>query len=244
MSDMTVTPELERPPAWGLWTTLAWVLAVFIVSQAITIVALMLLDRPAAFMGGAGDGRLLALSTLIGIPIQVAMLAFAARCRRWPVNEYLALGWPPRREVVLALVWLVVVGAGLNAVMYLAGHDIVTPWQIEAYRSAQAAGWLPHLFVAVVLFAPVGEEIAFRGFLYRGLARPGREVMAIVLIALAWAVIHIQYDWAGILQVFVIGLLLGWVRWRSGSTALPILMHILFNAEATIETVIAVEYLK
>ena len=59
----------------------------------------------------------------------------------------------------------------------------------------------------------------------------------------AWAVIHIQYDWAGILQVFVIGLLLGWVRWRSNSTALPILLHVLFNAEATIETVIAVEYL-
>ena len=29
--------------------------------------------------------------------------------------------------------------------------------------------------LAIVVVAPVGEEIAFRGFLYRGLVRPGYE---------------------------------------------------------------------
>jgi membrane protease YdiL (CAAX protease family) len=41
----------------------------------------------------------------------------------------------------------------------------------------------------------------------------------------------------------VIGLVLGWLRWRSGSTLLTILCHSLINLGATIETVIASDWL-
>jgi len=37
-----------------------------------------------------------------------------------------------------------------------------------------------------------------------------------LLAAGLWAAIHLQYDWFGIAQVFCLGLLFGWVRWRSG----------------------------
>jgi hypothetical protein len=50
------------------------------------------------------------------------------------------------------------------------------------------------------------------------------------------AALHIQYDWTGILQIFVIGLFLGWMRWRSNSTLLTLLLHTLFNLEGTMET--------
>ena len=45
------------------------------------------------------------------------------------------------------------------------------------------------------------------------------------------------------LQVFVFGLLLGWMRWRSGSTLLTMLLHGLINLEATFETVVKVSVL-
>ena len=45
-----------------------------------------------------------------------------------------------------------------------------------------------------------------------GLGVPG----TILLAAGLWAAIHLQYDWFGIAQVFCLGLLFGWVRWRSG----------------------------
>ena len=97
--------------------------------------------------------------------------------------------------------------------------------------------------LAIVVIAPVGEEVAFRGFLYRGFARPGREVIAIVSISLAWALLHIQYDWLGMAQIFAAGLMLGWSRWASGSTTLTIVMHVLINAEAMLETTIKMEWL-
>jgi membrane protease YdiL (CAAX protease family) len=45
------------------------------------------------------------------------------------------------------------------------------------------------------------------------------------------------------LQVFFIGLLLAIARWRSGSTLLTIVMHVLINLWATIESMIKVEWL-
>ena len=117
------------------------------------------------------------------------------------------------------------------------------PFQVEAYQSAKDAGWLVWLLLAIVVVAPVGEEIVFRGFLFRGLVRPGYELLAIVVISLAWALLHIQYDWLGMAQIFASALLLGWFRWASGSTMLTIVMHVLINFEAMIETAIKVEWL-
>jgi membrane protease YdiL (CAAX protease family) len=44
-------------------------------------------------------------------------------------------------------------------------------------------------------------------------------------------------------QIFTAGLLLGWFRWASGSTTLTIVMHILINAQAMLETSIKAELL-
>jgi membrane protease YdiL (CAAX protease family) len=46
------------------------------------------------------------------------------------------------------------------------------------------------------------------------------------------------------LQIFVVGLFLGWLRWRSGSTVLTFILHALFNLEGTIETVVQVHFLQ
>ena len=84
-------------------------------------------------------------------------------------------------------------------------------------------------------------EAPFQKFL--GFVRSERSVWpAIVVISILWAALHIQYDWTGILQIFVIGLFLGWMRWRSGSTLLTFLLHTLFNLEGTLETVVQMRF--
>ena len=129
--------------------------------------------------------------------------------------------------------------AGLKKVE--GGRDLVTPFQTQSYASAAAEGWLPALLAAAILIAPAGEEIMFRGFVFRGWARSDRALWpAIVVISLLWAALHIQYDWTGVLQIFIIGLFLGWMRWRSGSTLLTFFLHALFNVEGTLETAVQV----
>ncbi len=232
-----------RPP-WGIPATIAWLLFAFLVSIVIAtgVFAAWQAER-ANLRSFTYDGVVITIGTLASVPVQIAMLAFAARLRHWPPADYFALNWPRRGELVFAVLCIVALIVVFDVLMVASGRELVPLFQVEAYQSAKEAGWLVWLMLAIVVIAPVGEEVAFRGFLYRGFARPGREVIAIVVISLAWALLHIQYDWLGTAQIFAAGLMLGWFRWASGSTTLTIVMHILINAEAMLETTIKAELL-
>ena len=135
-----------------------------------------------------------------------------------------------------AVVAFIVVG---NLISLLLGKNIVTSFQVDIYRSAQAAGWLPLLWLVIVVVTPIGEEVMVRGFLVRGWHRtPGDAWVVILVTAALFAIMHVQYEPYVIGQVFVCGALLGWFRWVSGSTLLTILMHGLINLEGMIETML------
>jgi membrane protease YdiL (CAAX protease family) len=240
---MTFVPRQGPLPPWGPIASIAWVLLAFMVAGVATVMVygawLGERARPASMNH---DGVLLAVGAMVSIPMVVAVLAAAVRRRHRLALDYFAINVPRRGEIIMATICVIALGLVFNALLYVTGHDIVTPFQIEAYRTAKDAGWLLWLLVAIVVFAPIGEEIAFRGFLYRGWALPGREMLAIAAIAFVWALFHIQYDWLGVVQVFAVGLMLGWFRWASGSTTLAILMHVLVNFQAMLETAIKVEY--
>jgi hypothetical protein len=238
---MTLVPGPSHPPPWGIPASFAWLLFSFLVSAVVAtgFFALWQGERP---VGATYDGVLITISALSSIPAQIGVLAWAARLRGWPPMDYFALNWPKRGELILAIICVVAIDLLFDALLYVTGRDIVAPFQVEAYQSAQNASWLFWLLVAIVFAAPLGEELTFRGFLFRGLARPGFELHAIGIISVVWALLHIQYDWLGMAQIFVLGLVLGWFRWASGSTMLTIVMHVLINFEAMIETAIKVEY--
>jgi len=230
---------------WGYWATLGWALLAFIVSQCVAI-ALLLWLRVAdveTLLANPFDGVTVTLFLLIANPIMIAVIALAVRCARAPLAEYLALVWPPRREIIVGIVALVAVIAIGDALLLLSGRDLVTSFQTQSYATAAAEGWLVPMAAAAIILAPAGEEVMFRGFLFRGWARSERSAWpAIVVISVLWAVLHVQYDWAGMLQIFIVGLFLGWIRWRSGSTLLTFVLHALFNLEATVETVLLMRF--
>lgn len=186
-----------------------------------------------------GDGIAVSLIILISTPIQVGLLWLMARQAGDPA-AYLGLVVPRRGEVLLGVITLaafIVIG---NTVSWLTGHNIVTSFQSDIYRTASGAGWLPLLWLAVVLVTPIGEEVLFRGFLFRGWhRRPGDAWAVIAVTALLFTVVHVQYELFVLGQILVFGLLLGWFRWATGSTVLCILLHALVNFEGMLETALA-----
>jgi uncharacterized protein len=230
---------------WGYWATLGWAAAAFFAGQFIGFGLLLGLRSGTwnAILQTPFDGILVTLFILISNPVTVGVLALAVWLRRAPQADYFALHRPRRADVKLGIVALIAVIALSDGLLYLSGRDLVTAFQLQSYTTAVAEGWLPPMLIAAIIVAPAGEEIMFRGFLFRGWVRSERWAWpAIIAISALWAALHVQYDWTGILQIFVIGMFLGWMRFRSGSTLLTFVLHALFNLEGTIETVVQVHF--
>jgi uncharacterized protein len=223
---------------WGLWATLAFAILAFVLGQAMGIAVLSLLKNfdPARV---DSDGTAVAIYTLVGNPVEIVTLVLATRLSGANALEYLGLDIPRWRDVAIAAAGLLVVIAAADALTFALGKEMVPAFQLDLHRTAQAEGTLPWLWLAIIIAAPVGEELLFRGFMFRGFVHEPRDALpGILVIALIWSMLHVQYDWFGTAQVFAIGVLFGFVRWRTGSTTLVILLHMLLNLESVVETVI------
>lgn len=235
---------------WGPWATLGftvvWFIAAIVVSVAATIVIMLVLFAAGVIhVDGRGieniqamGGLLLGVIEILITPALVGLTVLLAWVRM-PVAEYLALRWPRYRETMLWLVAFLVLIVAQDVFAALIGRPIVPEAQLAWYRTSW---FLPVLVVALVVSAPLIEELFFRGFMYKGLAASKVGVAgAIVLTAAVWAAIHFQYDWVGRGVIFADGIVLGLVRWRTRSVALPVLLHAIMNAVATVQMVVIAE---
>lgn len=231
------------PQPFGFWTSAGWALAAMI-AWAVAQLAAALIARtmmPAQEAGAAQAVVLLAI-TLVATPAPVIVLWLAVRRAGRGFCEYLALNWPSRFDLILGLGCLVILLPLGDLASHLSGRDVVPPFVVEAYKHARDAGALPLLVVTFVIAAPAMEEIIFRGFLLRGFAETRIGVVgAILLTSLCWASLHVQYEVFFIVQILVIGVVFGWLRWRSGSTGLTLFLHCLINLTALLQTAYIVE---
>jgi hypothetical protein len=226
---------------WGIFATFAFGAVALIVGQLSGIVAVSEFYGFSLKQIGTitRDGGGIILFICVSAPVQVALLVTAASYKG---NSATYLGYKlPRRSEVLfgigALVALIFVG---DMISLLAGRNIVDPFQSDIYQAARKANLFPLLLFEITVLIPISEESLFRGFLFRGwLQSPRAAWPVIVLTAGLFAVIHVQYDWFLIGQVFAFGILFGWMRWVTGSTLLTMLLHGLVNLEGMIETLLS-----
>jgi membrane protease YdiL (CAAX protease family) len=102
-------------------------------------------------------------------------------------------------------------------------------WFVEQLQSLQADSlwdWII-LLIGVVLLASISEEILFRGFLQVSLERKGDVTRAVVLSSLTWTLIHVNPYWA--VQIFITGIFIGFIAWRTNSIIPAIIIHALNN---------------
>jgi len=229
--------------AWGLAATLGFAVLAFGLGRALAAAVLLAL-KSAGVQGVDNDGTAVAVLILIAIPVQMITLGLAARMTSADVLDYFALRVPRWRDASLAIAVLaavIVLGDALTAAL---GRDLVPASELDLYRSAQQDGTLFLLLLALIVVGPVGEEVLFRGFLFRGFIQEPRDSLpGIVLIALIWSVLHIQYDWFDASLVFALGVIFGYARLYSGSTLLAVVLHMLVNFESLVETAFALGWI-
>ena len=255
MDSLTPTPEnppVFAPPAlpsrrvWKFWGTVLWgvfAFAALFAGQAL-ILAYEVLRRDDtasaadAVRAAAGSGLTLSLSVIMGLPAVVAALWFAIHFTETSFSDYLALRGTSGKNFLIGIFGLVGVVAIWELLSRLIGHETSPGFMVDVLKSARSDGALWLLILAFCVAAPVSEEFFARGFLYRGWSesRLG-PAGAIVLSSLVWTSLHLQYDWFFFGEVFTLGLWFGYLRYRSGSTWLTIVLHGMNNLAAVIQTI-------
>ncbi len=144
------------------------------------------------------------------------------------IGEYLGLkrvGW----KVVLLLllitsVYLVLVSVVANLLNI---PEDETNILVEAY---QTSVWPALFWIVVVVFAPIFEEPFARGFLFEGF-RHSRIGLAgaILLTSLIWTGLHVGNNLYSLGAIFIFGIVLGYVRYQTGSLWSTVLMHAFYN---------------
>jgi membrane protease YdiL (CAAX protease family) len=171
----------------------------------------------------------------------VAYLAFAARKGRGDLTADFGLRIRIRDGWWFGVGFVLSLAAGiLIAPIVSAGHlnrssqDVVRLFQ-------QARGAEVVVFVvAVLVVAPIGEELLFRGVLLRGLLRRASPAVAIWGSSLAFALVHVVLDpGAGfaVPALLLLGLLSGSRALRTGDLSQSIFLHAGFNLLAVVQII-------
>lgn len=186
-----------------------------------------------AIIVGEGEPTLAGAIVLI-TSTQVALLlvtwAFVLRPRAIAFAMPL-LGTQRLKALRVGVGWGIVAWVGASVVTYaivlLLERLGLEPDQQAAER---AIGFLePWLVVvAVVIVAPIAEEVFFRGVAFNAWLRERGRRFAYIGSAALFAAIHVSL--VSLLPIFLLGLALGWVYRRTRSLVAPIAMHATFNA--------------
>ena len=148
-----------------------------------------------------------------------------------------AFGWrdcSPRRVVIPALL----ATAGILPLSWLLASvsaQVMTSFKTEPVQQATVQALQTSVstteravFAAIaIVFAPVIEEILFRGILYPAIKRLGFPQTALWLTAILFALSHANT--MTFLPLVLLALLLTWLYERTGNLLTPILTHAAFN---------------
>ena len=130
----------------------------------------------------------------------------------------------------------VIVSIATMAMAFLADSlNVLMPEAPEWFEKAMelimdAPVWIT--LISVSVFAPLFEEWLCRGMVLRGLLQKTHPVSAILVSAAFFAVLHMN-PWQA-LPAFLLGILFGYVYYKTGSLKLTMLMHCVNNTMAVV----------
>jgi membrane protease YdiL (CAAX protease family) len=193
------------------------------------------LDRTVGLSLGAG------LLDMIAGGVTMFVVARVSMRRYGPELASVRSPWPTPMPALPAFArgaLYLVAGATRAAILALA---LTRVSGVPSHSAAEVFGVSPEwgpggiaLFaIAAVVVAPFAEESLFRGLLLPWLTTWLSPVSAVLVSALAFGVAHLSYG-SGLLVPLVYGLVLGWVRLRTGQLRAGIALHMCINGAVTL----------
>jgi membrane protease YdiL (CAAX protease family) len=191
------------------------------------------------FIGGQSQVRNVVaglwITEAIAIALPALFVIFVAQVRPFAYFGLRKLTWKQ------ALVAVVVATANQPVVSFLtwAEHELLPRSLVDEFDAQQrmlsmlfdGAGLTKYLMVlTVVIAAPLGEELFFRGYLFPALRKSWGVLAAMLVSGALFSLVH--GEWVGFLGLMEIGVMLAALRLWSGSLWAAIIGHAVNNAIA------------
>lgn len=225
----------------GVIVLIIVMVAAFFISQLIGVYIAGRLLLPAAstlsaidiILLGSNDGTILSVSLIITLGLLTLFTLGILKLKGGNSRDYLVLQTFNMTvgAGMFGLLLLFMIGSqSLTYVLDAAPSEFIDP----LYETVSSV-WL--LILAIVIIAPLYEELIFRGLLWNAIAQRFSSetrgaIIASVITSVIFAVIHLQYGLYEISTIIVLALIFCYARVKSGSLLLPMLLHIINNGAA------------
>jgi sodium transport system permease protein len=160
-----------------------------------------------------------------------------ARLTGRSLPKMIALHRPP----ALTALGAVLIGSSAWAAVALLS-DWIAPASkesLEQLKRSLLAHGLPLDLLLVAVTPAICEETFFRGLVLRGLATRSAPSVAIVATGLLFGIFHLDVN--RLLPTALLGILLSWVAWESGSLLTSMLVHLLNNGMLVTLSAVGIE---
>lgn len=176
---------------------------------------------------------------------------FLAIRRRDGRSFWSPIGWRPLRPRAMtpgaAVVVLLIGGVGLAFAISIAAKLIGTKVKPPIEGLLQDRQSVLLVMLMAILAAPVVEETIFRGFLYPVVARRFGPFVGVLVTGALFGSLHAGQLWGawGIVGLIVfVGILLSYIRARTGTVLASFLVHLSYNTTLFLGTYLATDGLR
>ena len=253
--DSAFTPHApQRTPT--LWAALGLIALYFVLQYLVGAVVGLVVGLTVGLMhglrGGDAMARIQALlvqpdvnsaMVILTLAITATITLLLAR-RRWPALWPLAappgFGFAPSRQAgyymaAAALGLMLPFLGGLLTQWFAQGHEVSQ--DIKQLGAAASPALRIPLALLVVTLGPLVEELLFRGVLLSAAMRHMTPGVAAFMTAALFACVHLPdlgFLWYALPNLLLLGLVLAWLRLKSGSLWPAVLAHAVNNALAVV----------
>jgi membrane protease YdiL (CAAX protease family) len=235
-SPLPSQPSPSEDPAWSGWDVLQIALVTFASIIILLLLCALVAQRllyprtpfvdvvqfPLVTVVAQFLAYVLVLGFMVAVVKRVPEHKFWRELRwTWPLN------WP------LYLVAGLLLSLGLQALAHLLPMPPELP--IDRFFRTALEAWALSLFGTT--FAPLMEELFFRGFLYPVLVRRLGTAIGIILTSVSFGLLHaaqLGRAWGPVLVVSLVGLALTITRAITKSVAPGFLMHVAYNGTISV----------
>lgn len=160
---------------------------------------------------------------IVNVRLGQPVAALGMSLSDWKRNLFLGLS---RYAVILPIILV----AGFLVELATKNAGVTPEHQAVVQRFLEERSYLGILAIIAfgALIGPVTEEVLFRGFLQPALKEVMGGMKAILLTSFFFALVH--FNLYIFIQIFILGLLLGYLYEKTGTLVAPLSVHILHNS--------------